>query len=61
MNDFYRYYESGKHDERERIIKLLSDTYGYCSADDAPEHYDCWGYIEEPIHKIVSVIRGEQD
>lgn len=45
--------------ERERIVKLLSDRYGYCSANDAPEHEECYGWIEAPIYKVIAVIRGE--
>lgn len=48
-----------KEQERERIVKLLSDKYGYCSANDAPEHEECYGWIEEPIYKVIAVIRGE--
>lgn len=33
MSDLYRYYESGKEDERERIIKLLEEARSIFKAD----------------------------
>ena len=47
MSDFYRYYESGVNDERERIIKLLGQT-------KSPSHL--WGGIAWAI----ALIKGEQ-
>lgn len=56
MSDLYRYYESGKHDERERIIKLLESL--DCEAN-GKEH-DCDPLHEYTIQDLIELIKGEQ-
>ncbi len=52
MSDLYRYYESGKEDERNRIITLLS---GYvCHLDDCI-HNGC-----NKLRFAIELVKGEQ-
>jgi hypothetical protein len=60
MSDLYRYYESGKLDERERIIKLLeylaSANSKYCTIPLDRNHcQSCWATAD-----TIAFIKGEQ-
>lgn len=64
MSDFARYYESGVHDERERIIKLLEEESRNCEKAglwaNGPELREQLQQAHLGLNAAIALIKGEQ-